>query len=70
MPVDPSTVAGNMYYLCDSPILGDFKGRSLMDKKERNIQIKRIRTKFRFGEVGSRSGKPGISVSYEKVEGP
>ncbi|KAE9363879.1 hypothetical protein N431DRAFT_355973 [Stipitochalara longipes BDJ] len=70
MPVDPSTIAGNMYYLCDSPILGDFKGRSVMEKKERDAQMERIQTRYGFGKIAGLSGELGIRVSSSKVEEP
>jgi hypothetical protein len=51
MPVDPSTIVGNMYYLCDSPIVEDFEGASRMNGKELKRHLRGIGRDYRFGEM-------------------
>ena len=70
MPVNPSTVVGNIYYLCDSLILGMFRGRLVMNKTERNAQMKRIQTKYTFTEIIGRPGGPELTTDDEEVEEP
>ena len=65
MPVDPSTIAGSIYYVCDSPILGDFENLSTIDKKERNALIKTSGAKYRFGKMIGISGRSRIGVTYD-----
>ncbi|KAE9367326.1 hypothetical protein N431DRAFT_470765 [Stipitochalara longipes BDJ] len=65
LPVGPNTIAGNLYYVCDSPILGDFEGMSIMNEKERDAQIKRSELKYRFGTMKGVSGKWRVGVSYD-----
>lgn len=42
MPVDPSTIAGAMYYVCDSPILDKLEGLSTLNRKERDHKVKEL----------------------------
>jgi len=70
MPVDPSTLAGNMYYVCDSLILQDFKGMSTMGEKERNTQIKEVGNKYQFGQMVGVSGRSRIGINYERKKEP
>ncbi|PMD41784.1 hypothetical protein L207DRAFT_624197 [Hyaloscypha variabilis F] len=59
MPVDPSTLAGNMYY-----------GMSTMGEKERNAQIKEAGNKYQFGQMVGVSGRSRIGISYERKKEP
>ncbi|KUJ24517.1 uncharacterized protein LY89DRAFT_571748 [Mollisia scopiformis] len=62
MPLDPNTIAGSMYYLCDSPILGDFEGTSRLSQKELKARLKGIGKDYRFGEMVGVSGQSRIGI--------
>lgn len=62
MPVDPSTVAGAMYYLCDSWVLWSLEGMSTLKKKERDWKISETGLKFRFGEIEGVSGLRRVGI--------
>ncbi|KAK3938248.1 hypothetical protein QBC46DRAFT_265837 [Diplogelasinospora grovesii] len=68
MPVDPSTIAGAMYYVCDSWMLYNFEGLGVLDKKERDWKIKEMRLKFEFGDIMGVSGKKRIGVDGLHVD--
>jgi hypothetical protein len=62
MPLDPSTIAGAMYYVCDSWMLRSFEGTSTLKKKERDWKITSLGLKYHFGQITSASGKFRIGV--------
>lgn len=62
MPVDPSTIAGAMYYVCDSWMLGGMEGLSKLDSEERDKQIAELGLRFRFGDIVGLSGRKRIGV--------
>jgi hypothetical protein len=62
MPVDASTIAGNMYYLYDSSILKDFQGTSRLSEREWKAHLRGIKNKYKFKETARRSGQPKIGI--------
>lgn len=61
MPIDPGSVAGKMYYLCDSDVLHDFQGFS--GRKEKDC-LARLDPdwKYTFGKMTGVSGEQRIGV--------
>lgn len=49
MPVDPRTVAGAMFYVCDSWMLETLQGMSTMAKKDRDLDVRYLRLRYRYG---------------------
>jgi hypothetical protein len=68
MPVDHSTIAGTMYYVCDSAILKDFDRMSILGENEKNTLIMRAGTKYRVGKIIglSERSRRGIRYNAEK----
>ncbi|KAE8447900.1 hypothetical protein EG329_010129 [Mollisiaceae sp. DMI_Dod_QoI] len=70
MPMGPNTIAGNIYYLCDSGILRDFDGMSMMCKRQWDVRVEQIGSDYRFGKMVGLSGqvRTGIYCSRKGVE--
>jgi hypothetical protein len=66
MPIDPGTVAGKMYYLCDSDILYDFQGFSGLEVKECLTRLDPD-WKYTFGKMTGVSGEQRIGVQAHVV---
>ncbi|KAL1859798.1 hypothetical protein Daus18300_009388 [Diaporthe australafricana] len=62
MPVDPRTVAGAMFYVCDSWMLGTMEGISTVTKKQRDWSMRSQRLRYEFGLVEGASGEQRIGV--------
>ncbi|KAK4044078.1 hypothetical protein C8A01DRAFT_43014 [Parachaetomium inaequale] len=62
MPVDPSTIAGAVYYVCDSWILWSLEGLSRLGKEERDGRIAELALRFRFGDIVGLSGRRRVGV--------
>ncbi|KAI8964813.1 hypothetical protein F5Y11DRAFT_71337 [Daldinia sp. FL1419] len=62
MPVDPSTIAGAMYYVCDSWMLSRFEGLSTLKRKDRDWRVNEMGLKYEFGEIRGASGIARIGV--------
>ncbi|KAK4188295.1 hypothetical protein QBC35DRAFT_382965 [Podospora australis] len=62
MPVDPSTIAGSMYYVCDSWMLWSVEGLSMLSKKERDRKVIGMGLRFRFGNIVGLSGRKRVGV--------
>jgi len=65
IPVEPDTIAGGLYYVCDSPMLSDFVGLSTLDRAERDRLIERMGRKYTLGPVMGDSGLKRIGVDYD-----
>ncbi|KAI0441076.1 hypothetical protein F4803DRAFT_563346 [Xylaria telfairii] len=63
MPVDPSTIAGAMYYVYDPPFLEKMEGLSTLERQERDRRVTDLALLYRFGEVDDASGGRRIGVS-------
>jgi hypothetical protein len=62
MPVDPRTVAGAMYYLCDSDMLMSFDGLAGVEMRDRDWMVKSMCVHYRFGTMMGVSGKERIGI--------
>ncbi|KAI0418768.1 hypothetical protein F5X98DRAFT_109463 [Xylaria grammica] len=62
MPVNPSTIAGAMYYVSDISVVDKFEGLSTMDKKERDRTVTDMALLYEFGETGSAPGSSRIGL--------
>ncbi|KAI0431072.1 hypothetical protein F5Y09DRAFT_330596 [Xylaria sp. FL1042] len=62
MPVEPSTIAGAMYYVCDSSVIDRFDGLSTLDKKERDRTVMNMALLYEFNERISAEGTSSIGL--------
>jgi uncharacterized membrane protein YgcG len=62
MPVDPSTIAGAVYYVCDSWMLWSLEGLSRLREEERDGRIAELALRFRFGDIVGLSGRRRVGV--------
>ena len=62
MPVDPRTIAGAMFYVCDSWMLGTMEGMATLGKKERDSIVRAQRLRFEFTSSEGVSGKERMNV--------
>lgn len=62
MPVDPRTIAGAMFYVCDSWMLGTMEGMATLGKKERDSIMRAQRLRYEFASSEGVSGKDRMSV--------
>ncbi|KAI2632658.1 hypothetical protein GGS26DRAFT_85697 [Hypomontagnella submonticulosa] len=69
MPVDPSTIAGAMYYVCDSWMLGRFEGLSTMKRRDRDWRVNEMGLRYEFGEIRGVSGIVRIGVDASSSGG-
>ncbi|KAJ3555362.1 hypothetical protein NPX13_g10369 [Xylaria arbuscula] len=69
MPVDPSSIAGAMYYVCDNSVIDKFEGLSTFDKKDRDRTVAGMDLLYEFGERMSAEGgnRVGLIVLDTKV---
>ncbi|RYO77878.1 hypothetical protein DL764_010169 [Monosporascus ibericus] len=51
MPLDPTTVAGAMYYVADSWMLSQFDGLGTLGRKDRDRRVVALGLKYRFGPM-------------------
>lgn len=63
-PVRLDTIAGCVYYLCDSKMLKDFEGTSLMCRKKRDQLIDGMEKRYVFGDIVGTSGVRRVGVDY------
>lgn len=64
LPIDPRTLAGRIYYLCDSAAVEDFEGLALVSGREWKERVDG-RNKYRFGKMIGVSGE--VRVGLERV---
>lgn len=80
MPVDPRTIAGAMFYVCDSWMLGTMEGMATLGKKERNSFVRAQRLRYEFSssegvngtermnvDIGGQTGEAAIMIRGEKA---
>lgn len=69
MPVDPGSIAGAMYYVCESSVVDKFEGLSTFDKKDRDRTVTGMGLLYEFGERMSAEGgtRVGLNVLDTKV---
>ncbi|KAK4445701.1 hypothetical protein QBC34DRAFT_332802 [Podospora aff. communis PSN243] len=68
LPVPPSSLAGVIYYVCDSQILKDFERLSTLSKPERDRRVVRTARMYRFGWMAGASGKRRVGIDYAEGE--
>ncbi|KAI1378655.1 hypothetical protein F4677DRAFT_373943 [Hypoxylon crocopeplum] len=62
LPIDPTTIFGMMYYVCDSPIIHNFQGLGALERKERDRKVQAMGLRYAFGEMRGVSGRERIGV--------
>lgn len=67
--VDTSTLAGILWYVCDSGMLRDFERLSLLGRRERDTRVQRMGRMYRFGVVRGVSGFGESRVGIDYAEG-
>lgn len=72
MPVKPETIAGCMYYLCDSTMVADFEGTATMGRKERDKLVGEMGWRYALrglesaGQGGKVERNGRVGVDYER----
>ena len=66
LPVDPTTIAGAMYYVTDSYMLNNFQGLSTVGREERDRGVANLGLRYQFGHMMGMSGKPRSGVDVAK----
>lgn len=56
MPVDPRSVAGAMYYVSESGMLGCFDGMASLDNAQRERRVEQLGGRYWYGEVVTQAG--------------
>lgn len=62
MPMDPRTVAGAMFYVCDSRMLKAFEGLAAVSTKERDLDVRYLRSLYCYGCNVGLSGRERMGV--------
>ncbi|KAI1294489.1 hypothetical protein F5Y03DRAFT_314772 [Xylaria venustula] len=62
MPVEPSTIAGALYYVCDTSVVDRFEGLSTLDKKERDRAVTNMALLYEFNERMTAAGGSSIGL--------
>jgi hypothetical protein len=67
LPVDPASLAGRIYYLCDSQVADEFQGMSRMSRAECEEKTD-MQKRYRFGKMIGVSGESrvGVDTAYER----
>jgi hypothetical protein len=72
MPVDPGSLAGKVYYLCDTEeVVGGFEGMGMLDEKEGRMRLglrRKGEKRYRFGEMVGASGTKGVGIFAVDME--
>jgi hypothetical protein len=71
MPVDPTTIAGAMYYVCDSWLVTEAEGTSTLNRADRDYHINCQGNQYEFGEMTGLSGtrRVGVNTVDRKLDG-
>ncbi|KAI1174676.1 hypothetical protein F4777DRAFT_553047 [Nemania sp. FL0916] len=69
MPVDPNTIAGAMYYVCNTSVLDRFEGLSLLDKEQRDRTVTDMALLYDFGGLISDPGERRIGLRTLNTNG-
>ncbi|KAK4457627.1 hypothetical protein QBC42DRAFT_300979 [Cladorrhinum samala] len=62
MPVDPSTIGGAMYYVCDSWMLWSLEGFSMLNREGRDRKVAQLGFKVHFGNIAGLDGRRRVGV--------
>lgn len=72
LPLDPRTIAGAMFYVCDSRMLAAFEGigPGAAGKRERDRDVRCLRSRYGYGIVHGVSGgeRMGVDVCDDRGE--
>ncbi|KAK5651651.1 hypothetical protein OQA88_11826 [Cercophora sp. LCS_1] len=69
LPVDPGTLAGRMYYVCDSAMLADFEHLSMLGRRQRDERVIRMNRLYKFGPMeGVVTGRVRLGADYGQGE--
>lgn len=64
IPVPPSSLAGYVYYVCDSRMLKDYERLSMLGSRERDRRVEGMARMYRFGWILGVSGRMRIGCDY------
>ncbi|KAI1155708.1 hypothetical protein F4825DRAFT_468065 [Nemania diffusa] len=69
MPVEPGTIAGAMYYVCNTSAVDMFEGLSTLSKKERDRAVANMALLYELSETVSATGdsRVGLCILQTKV---
>lgn len=70
LPVDPSTIVGAMFYLCDSHMLEAFEDLACKDKRQRDAEVRAMGSWYAYGQAADVGEKKNskVDVYNWKVE--
>ncbi|CAJ2513062.1 Uu.00g011810.m01.CDS01 [Anthostomella pinea] len=68
LPVDPRTVAGAAYYVCDSWLLQGVDKLSMAKKSERDARMNYAGLRYRYGEMTGVSGVRRVGVDVVDID--
>lgn len=69
MPVDPRTIAGAMFYVCDSWMLSATEGLATLGKKERDSIMRVQKLRYEFASSEGVNGKERMKVDMRGESG-
>jgi len=69
LPVHPQTLAGRMYYVCDSAFLADFARLSMLSTRRRDERVLMLERRYRFGDMVGVSGRRRVGIDYASGSG-
>ena len=64
LPVHPQTLAGRMYYVCDSAVLADFARLSMLSARPRDERVSRSGHLYKFGPMVGVSGQRRVGIDF------
>ena len=62
MPVDPRTIAGALFYVCDSWMLDGLEGLAAVDKSNRDKALRGMGFQYTFGQISGIRGKERVGI--------
>ncbi|KAI0436109.1 hypothetical protein F4803DRAFT_543346 [Xylaria telfairii] len=69
MPIEPSSIASAMYYVCDTNVADKFEGLSTLNKQERDRMVTDMALLYEFGEMVSATGGSKIGLKALNSDG-
>ena len=60
----PDSLACCVYYVCDSAMLRDFAGLSMLGARERDSRVERMTRMYRFGSITGVSAERRVGIDY------
>ncbi|KAI1114806.1 hypothetical protein F5Y14DRAFT_412904 [Nemania sp. NC0429] len=69
MPIEPSSIAGAMYYVCDSNVADRFEGLSTLNKQQRDRIVIDMALLYEFSEMMSATGGSKIGLKALNADG-